>query len=73
MNKSQGDPMTAENLEQKFDRGEDVLDYFDVSRARVVRPRSKTEAKAKFAYPVRRNSTGARLCGKNQRVIAKNC
>ena len=26
---------TAENLEEKFDRGEDVLDYFDTTPTRV--------------------------------------
>jgi hypothetical protein len=35
---------TAENLEDKFNRGEDVLDYFDVRKARVVRPKSKQRA-----------------------------
>jgi hypothetical protein len=44
-------------LREKFDRGEDVLDYFDIRKARVIRPRSKTStAKAKFANPVKRNS-----------------
>ncbi len=28
-------PTTAENLEEKFDAGEDVLDYFDLDRAFV--------------------------------------
>lgn len=57
MKKSQGEPTTAKNLENKFDRGEAVLDYFDVSKARVIDPQSKgSAAKAKFAYPVKRNS-----------------
>jgi len=57
MRKSQANPTTARNLEGKFDRGEDVLDYFDVRKARVIRPQSKgSTAKAKFAYPVNRNS-----------------
>jgi hypothetical protein len=54
--KSQAERTTAKNLEEKFDRGEDVLDYFDVSKARVIRPESKTEAKTKFAYPIKRTS-----------------
>jgi hypothetical protein len=34
-----------------------VLDYFDVGNARVVDPQSKrSAAKAKFAYPAKRNS-----------------
>jgi len=32
MKKSQGEATTAKNLEEKFDRGEDVLDYFDVGK-----------------------------------------
>ncbi len=36
MKKSQDDATTAKNLEEKFNRGEDVLDYFDVSRARLI-------------------------------------
>lgn len=56
MKKSQAEVTTSKNLEEKFDRGEDVLDYFDVRRARVIDPQSKGAAKAKFAYPVKRNS-----------------
>jgi hypothetical protein len=57
MKKSQANPTTAKNLEEKFDRGEDVLDYFDVRKARVITPQSKgSTAKAKFAYPAKRNS-----------------
>ena len=36
MKKSQADATTAGNLEEKFDLGEDVLDYFDVRKARVI-------------------------------------
>jgi hypothetical protein len=57
MKKSQGEATTAKNLEDKFDRGEDVLDYFDVRKARVINAQSKGSAgKGKFAYPVKRNS-----------------
>jgi hypothetical protein len=60
MKRAQGEATTAKNLESKFDRGEDVLDYFDVSKARVIDPQSKgAAAKAKFAYPVKRNSKRA--------------
>jgi hypothetical protein len=52
MPKSQ-DKTTAEDLEEKFDRGEDVLDYFDVRNARVVDPQSKSGARSKIAYPAR--------------------
>ena len=32
---------TAQNLQEKFDDGEDVLDYFDVSRAKILYPKGK--------------------------------
>ena len=41
MKKSQAETTTAKNLEERFDRGEDVLDYFDVRKARVITPASK--------------------------------
>jgi hypothetical protein len=57
MKKPESDPTTAKNLEKKFDRGEDVLDYFDVPKARVIGPKSRESgAKAKIGYPVTRNS-----------------
>jgi hypothetical protein len=56
MQKSQAERTTAKNLEEKFDRGEDVFDYFDVSKARVIRPQSKSGTKTKFAYPIKRTS-----------------
>jgi len=55
MPKSQ-DKTTAENLEEKFDRGEEVLDYFDVSEARVIRPQSKSIAKTKVGWAPKHNS-----------------
>jgi hypothetical protein len=55
MPKSQ-DKTTAENLEKKFDRGEDVLDYFDVARARVARSQSKSNTKTKVGWAPKRNS-----------------
>jgi hypothetical protein len=57
MPRSQDKRTTAENLEEKFDRGEDVLDYFDVRKARVIRPQSQeSTAKAKLTYSAKRNS-----------------
>lgn len=57
MKKSQAEPTTAKNLEEKFDRGEEVLDYFDAPKARVIAAQAKgSAAKAKFAYPVPQNS-----------------
>ena len=54
MKKSQAETTTAKNLEEKFDRGEDVLDYFDLRKARVIKPRPAS--KTKFAYPAKRTS-----------------
>jgi hypothetical protein len=52
--------MTAEHLEEKFDRGEDVLDYFDVRKARVIRPQFQAStAKAKLTHSAKRNSKRA--------------
>ena len=57
MGSSQNKRTTPENLEGKFDRGEDVLDYFDVRKARVIDPQAKElGSKSKFACPVKRNS-----------------
>jgi hypothetical protein len=57
MKKSQADETTAKNLEERFDRGEEVLNYFEVTKAHVISPRSKRSAvKTKFAYPAKRNS-----------------
>ena len=59
MKKSQAKPTTARNLEHKFDAGEDVLDYFDVRKARVIEPQSGTpvvKVKSPGAYSVKPNS-----------------
>jgi len=59
MKRPQAESTTANNLEDKFDRGEEVLDYFEVTKARVINPRSKGSiVKTKFAYPAKRNSKG---------------
>jgi hypothetical protein len=52
MKKSQADATTAGNLEEKFDRGDDVLDHFDVRNARVIDPQSKRSA-SKAKLPIR--------------------
>ena len=38
MPKSHAKPTTAANLGAKFDAGQDVLDYFDLSTAKVILP-----------------------------------
>jgi hypothetical protein len=61
MKKSRAKTTTAKNLEDKFDRGEDVLDYFDVSKARMIRPQPNSVTKTKLAYPVKGNSQRSAL------------
>ena len=57
MKKSHAEATTAKNLEEKFDRGEDVLDYFDAKKARLVKSQAeRSVAKAKFGYPAKANS-----------------
>ena len=57
MKRLQDKKTTADNLEEKFDRGEEVLDYFELTKARVINPRSKASVvKTKFAYPAKRKS-----------------
>ena len=57
MKRSQAELTTGKNLKDKFDRGEEVLDYFEVTKARVINPRSKRSVvKTKSAHPAKRNS-----------------
>jgi hypothetical protein len=72
MKKSQAEATTAKNLEEKFDRGEDVLDYFDVRKARVINPNSKGSG-VKQSLLIRQSGipNGPLPSARNQRVIAK--
>jgi hypothetical protein len=73
MRKSRAEPTTVKNLEEKFDRSEDVLDYFDMRKARVIRPRSaSSEAKAKFAYPAKRNAPRSVVVREKSGAYRKN-
>jgi hypothetical protein len=65
MPKSQ-DKTTADNLEEKFDRGEDVLDYFDVLKARAVQPQSKSITKTKVGWAPKHNSQGRSVVRENR-------
>jgi hypothetical protein len=59
MKKSQAKPTTARNLEHKFDMGDDVLDYFDVQKARMIESKSSAsgvKAKSSGAYSLKPNS-----------------
>ena len=50
----------GKRLRYKFDRGENVLDYFDVRKPRIIDPQSKrSSAKTKFPYSVKRNAKRA--------------
>jgi hypothetical protein len=66
MRSSQDKRTTSKNLEDKFDRGEDVLDYFDVRNARVVDPQSKSGARSKIAYPARRKAKSPAVVRENR-------
>ena len=65
MKKSQGEATTAKNLEEKFDRGGDVLDYFDVRKARIIDPQSKT----KSPYPALKGSAACHAEAGRRRVV----
>jgi hypothetical protein len=72
MKKLQGEKTTVKNLEEKFDPGEDVLDYFDVGKARVIGPQSKGSAgKGKFAYPVKGSAACHAEAGRRRVVREK--
>ncbi len=46
MKKSPAEATNAENLEEKFDRGEEVLDYFNVRAAKVIVPQKRSAGSA---------------------------
>jgi hypothetical protein len=70
MKKSQGDATTAKNLEEKLDRGEDVLDYFDVRKARLIDPQSKrSTSQTKFSYPALKGSAACHAEAGRRRVV----
>lgn len=59
MKRSQAEGTTAKNLEEKFGRGEDVLDYFDASKARLLSPKAPKSAKGEkgsSSYSAKRES-----------------
>ena len=66
MKKSQGD---ANNLEERFDRGEEVLHYFDVEKAHVLKPKARhaRPKKASRSLAVREKSAGYRRSKKRAR------
>jgi hypothetical protein len=54
MPKSHAKPTTTANLEAKFDAGEDVLDYFDLSTAKLRVPIKRPAAKTPNQLPATR-------------------
>jgi hypothetical protein len=68
MKKSRVEPTTAKNLERKFDEGEEVLDYFDVRKSRVVEPQpsaSVVKVKSSGAYSANANSGRSHVVREN--------
>jgi len=51
MKKTPAEPTNADNLEAKFDRGEDVVDYFDPQQAKVILPRNRAPAQYLVELP----------------------
>jgi hypothetical protein len=72
MKKSQAEPTTSKNLEAKFDRGEDVLDYFQAGKARVIRPQTTASPKTKLAYPAKRNARPSAVAREQPARYPKN-
>jgi len=56
MKSSRDNKTTAQNLEERFNRGKDILDYFDLSKVRVIESQRKNSAKKKLAYSVKEDS-----------------
>lgn len=69
MKKSRAEATTAKNLEAKFDRGEEVLDYFDVRKARLVAPAKGSAVKTKFAYSAKWEFPAPRGCPRKIRLL----
>jgi hypothetical protein len=63
--KSHGEATRAKSVEDSFDRGEDVLDYFDVRKARVIDPflvYGSVSIPDDFGWPCRASSLIIRDC-----------
>lgn len=73
MKRSQTEPTTAKNLEKKFDRGEEVLDYFDERKARLINPRpASSGTKSKGAYAAKQDSNGRAVIREKLAAYRKN-
>ena|SRR5207302_1837950 len=60
----------GKQLRYKFDRGDDVFDYLDVRKARVIDPQSKgSAAKGKFAYPKFKGSAACHAEAQRRLVV----
>ena len=66
MPKSHVKPIAAAELDAKFDAGEDVLDYFDLSTAKVILP-----AKSASAKPARRRVSDQRRIRRALEIAAE--
>ncbi|MDQ6912529.1 MAG: hypothetical protein M3128_06590 [Verrucomicrobiota bacterium] len=57
MNNSPIEPTDAQNLEEKFAEGEDVLDYFDPAKGKVIEPsRMERQRKSDKSAVIREDS-----------------
>ncbi len=63
MKKPPAETTNAENLQAKFDRGEDVLDYFDTPNAKVVPPQKRAPAKYLVEHPAGKQSLVSEAAG----------
>lgn len=55
MEKTHAEPTTtARNLEAQFDRGQEVLDYFDKQKAKVIRPRNRAGKSCVVELPAKK-------------------
>jgi hypothetical protein len=51
MKRSKAEPTSAENLEAKFDRGEEVIDYFETQKAKTILPQKRAPAQYLVELP----------------------
>jgi hypothetical protein len=58
MKKTPAEATSADNLEAKFDRGENVIDYFDTQHAKVILPRNRAPAQYLVELPAKQTVVG---------------
>jgi hypothetical protein len=72
MPKQKARPTTAQNLEARFDAGEDVLDYFNLQKAKLInvpgKPASKSSDGGKMHVPLAASAWSERPATEETRV-----